>query len=35
MQSTVSFIGTKYLHFQTKLTEIGDIKPNDLIMVID
>jgi len=35
IQFTISFLGTKYIHFLTELTEIGDIKENDLVMVID
>jgi hypothetical protein len=35
IQFTISFLGTKYLHFLTELSEIGDIKVNDLIMIID
>lgn len=35
IQFTVSFLGVKYLHFLTELTEIADIKANDLVMVLD
>lgn len=35
IQFTISFLGTKYIHFLTGLTEIEDTKENDLVMIID